>query len=249
MWQDRRLEGVAAKLGRAQHQLEQFRRRLSRDANIGAYGILQYMDEKELIIKANLPRALLINYSVLAGEIVHQMRSALDHLIYAIVPTGKNLRRFPVFTKECEYYKSGVPILDGLDPRAAAFIEALQPFGPDNKANALNVLNSLWNRDKHRLLLVTKVIVEDFRVTYTYPDGRQKVCVTKNPAAVKDRADLLRMRHPLGYNAEVEVIPRARFGFYFDSAGLASKKPVLELLFDLLKFSYMVVRTVAADVA
>lgn len=93
----------------------QFRRHISRDASNGSYGILTYMDTKELIIKANLPRPLLIKYSVFAGEIVHQMRSALDHLFHQLVPGYVG---FPFFTDEVKYGKELVPKLKGIDPSA-----------------------------------------------------------------------------------------------------------------------------------
>ncbi|MGH8526598.1 MAG: hypothetical protein ACREXY_21045 [Gammaproteobacteria bacterium] len=99
------------------------------------------------------------------------------------------------------------------------------------------MLNSLWNRDKHRLLLFTKIRFEEFGLTYRWPDGREREYLTRRPTTIEDRADLKRMRHPPGYNADVEVKPHARFGFYFEKAGLASKEPVLELLRKLLTFS------------
>jgi hypothetical protein len=216
MRNDAQLEGVIAKLNRANHHLEQFRRDILDDANNRSYGIMSYMDEKELIIKAHLPRPLVIKYSVLTGEIVHQARSALDHLFYLLV---RGFTGFPVYTDEVKYRQEVVPKLGSLDPRAVAFIESLQPFGRQGVTMPLHLLNSLWNRDKHRLLLVNKITVEDFHVTYTYPDGRKRVYATRNPTRIKDGADLRRARHPPDYTSEVDVVPEGSFGFYLELAG------------------------------
>jgi hypothetical protein len=115
--------------------------------------------------------------SVLVGEIVYQVRSALDHLTYEIVEANqtnivlpKNWVRdctFPLMLKApidkatTQPYSPPVPYsvfektLPGLTPQAFKFIEALQPYWGQGTSNLLKIVGQLSNIDKHRHLHIT----------------------------------------------------------------------------------------------
>jgi hypothetical protein len=121
---------------------------------------------------------------VLVGEIVYQLRSALDHLAFSLVqlnphnvalPNGWEKRcAFPLFLKIPTHGQPPVPhalpvayrvfeqTLPGITNAAYAFIESVQPYYGLGTANALKVLTELSNIDKHRHLniTVTKVAVK-----------------------------------------------------------------------------------------
>jgi hypothetical protein len=99
-------------------------------------------------------------FSVIAGEVVHHLRSSLDHLVHALIvrnrgtPTNNN--QFPICLTKTSYennVRSGV--INGVTPTAQAIIERLQPYKETKPADsALAILNQLSNTDKHRLLNV-----------------------------------------------------------------------------------------------
>jgi hypothetical protein len=120
--------------------------------------------KKKLNIPKPPPRAICI----LAGEMVYQMRSALDHLAYNLVKINAQGIILPAgWAENCDFplklrlpkNVSGTPLaykyfsdrLPGISKPAFAFIESVQPYyrvGAVN--NCLRFLAGLSNVDKHR---------------------------------------------------------------------------------------------------
>jgi hypothetical protein len=113
--------------------------------------------------------------AVLCGEVVYQLRSALDHLAFDLVQLNpskiklpKSWRRncqFPLLTKVPKKkgsppvrYTTPLPYnffekdLPGITTSAFALIEALQPYYGGNGPTQLGWLAELSNIDKHRHL-------------------------------------------------------------------------------------------------
>jgi hypothetical protein len=112
--------------------------------------------------------------AVLAGEVVYQLRSALDHLAFDLVqlnpskielpPKWFERCQFPLLTTVPSKGKPPVPYstplpqdffsksLPGITPNAFAFIEGLQPYYGGNGPTQLGWLAELSNIDKHRHL-------------------------------------------------------------------------------------------------
>ncbi len=99
----------------------------------------------------------------MGGDCVHNLRSSLDHVIYALAVknTGQNpppkagSLYFPIFDSP-EKYREKAGRLAPLSDRAKAFIESLQPYnsGNSHRSFILRALNEFDNSDKHRLLHV-----------------------------------------------------------------------------------------------
>ncbi len=123
-------------------------------------------------------------WSVLIGDCVYNMRSALDHLAYqlAVVHTGHPLppqieksSAFPIFNSGPHFRRrnrkghptvtSGLHKIRGVAPKAQAAIERLQPYHrrkhPSNEL--LWVLEELSNVDKHRLPHVAAHVLKSSR--------------------------------------------------------------------------------------
>jgi hypothetical protein len=106
---------------------------------------------------------------ILAGEFVHQLRSALDHLVWQLAEANHHTpgehNAFPVrldpFPKG---FKKTVSTqqLDGVPAAAIRLIERVQPYHAPNPAEHwLAVLTDLWNADKHRVLLAAIIAPSD----------------------------------------------------------------------------------------
>ena len=105
-----------------------------------------------------------LDFSVRAGEIVHHLRSSLDHLVWQLVehnptapPQHKWSPGFPIFKTEKSFRDHVREKIDGISVSAAALIEKLQPWrthphAPDE--SPLSILRSLDNTDKHQGLNV-----------------------------------------------------------------------------------------------
>jgi hypothetical protein len=95
-------------------------------------------------------------WAVHVGEILHNLRSALDHLVYeASDPALRNKRtEFPIFNDEAEFIRVAAPKIKGLNAATRAFVESNQPFTNKDTSiiHYLWLLYELSNTDKHRLL-------------------------------------------------------------------------------------------------
>jgi hypothetical protein len=117
-------------------------------------------------------------WSVMCGNIVHNLRSALDHLVWQMVlangiqapKTGSRGNAFPIKvtppgkgeTFASIYAKNGK--LAGVHPDHIALIEEFQPYkviphGASANEHPLALLDELWQIDKHRHLHFTSFIL------------------------------------------------------------------------------------------
>jgi len=109
--------------------------------------------------------------STIAGDCLHNLRSALDYLVWQLVranppqkPDGRNM--FPICSSATLFerqVKRGR--LQGLAAAAAAAVEWLQPFEVEHHPLAL--LDQLCNADKHRDLHFMTAVASDLEISYS----------------------------------------------------------------------------------
>ena len=159
------LEGIRAKLDRAREDVaaldREFQSLLDEEPSL-----IWFKPDRELgwhIAYITGMRAAPPELSMLAGEAVFHMRSALEHLVWALVKANKKKpgehNSFPVALRP---YKLGfwettkTSSLKGVRKSAVAFIEQLQPYhGRDmrqRRSHFICVLNHLARIDRHRTL-------------------------------------------------------------------------------------------------
>ena len=107
-----------------------------------------------------------LRFAVLAGEIVHQLRSSLDHLVNALVvksghtPTKRN--QFPICSTKDKFEeacKKGA--LKYVSPTARKLVMGVQPYtSPTPQDTVLYVVSEYDNQDKHNLLVVVTAVVQ-----------------------------------------------------------------------------------------
>jgi len=117
----------------------------------------------ESLILAELLEPVPGELSAIAGDALHNLRSALDNLAYelALAHTGDPLppriagdSAFPIFAEERpDTNKKLKRMLKGVHPEARTIIRGMQPYNPDHggRQNVRWVLSDLNARDKHRL--------------------------------------------------------------------------------------------------
>ena len=107
--------------------------------------------------------------SLILGDCIHNLRSALDHLVMALAldngaDPDDNSIQFPICTEAAFFHggqtRSGKTVgprgrnqVRALRPAAQAFIEGLQPYNRGSNAWMLTELGHLDNVDKHRQLI------------------------------------------------------------------------------------------------
>ncbi len=96
-------------------------------------------------------------WGIVAGDVIHNMRSALDHLIeqLTIRHSGRPLAKteFPVFVDADKFGGRERSMIGGCSPAVREAIRDLQPYHRnDPTTDPLWKLHDLWNMDKHRVV-------------------------------------------------------------------------------------------------
>jgi hypothetical protein len=164
-------------------------------------------------------------WGLILGDMVHNLRSALDHLIWQLVVlNGKKPCRqnqFPIIGAEKEYWEAPKDrsesvrdrMLAGVAEDHRAFIDAVQPFnarGDPETRTSLSILSWISNADKHRVIHAGFVLTEEpsldlFEATTTHPGGAA-IDMKMNWGELKDGAEIMRFRpDPPGAHVNVNA--------------------------------------------
>jgi len=250
-----RLEGIGAKLRGASEVLQSIREEGARYSVTEEYG-------PRVTIERNIPergglegvvcRAFLgpgppPRIGVLCGDVVHNVRSALDHLVNALVVAnggapkeGAGGTQFPIRVG------GGISLAHEPGPGASASaLRILEDVQPHDVADPLAVLNRLSNVDKHRTLNVLVVDFQDVEVTDLPEHLRDRVQLEEPPyshgqlmySIVGSGDELEDFWHGAHYRPELA----------FDElpGGRAPVLPTLERVFDFVRDD--VVQRIARD--
>lgn len=164
--------------------------------------------------------------AVVAGDVIHNVRSALDHIAVALAPRERRYKAsFPIETRNI-WAKKGRRYIDsdpqsrkrwrsstqGMAPGAIAILKRLQPYQestPDKAALAL--LSRLENADKHRQLTILTMGLTDITIWGT-ARGRTKELTIERPDhfVTEDGAELVHFGGRGGaflrpYEVQVEI--------------------------------------------
>jgi hypothetical protein len=155
------------KIRRAEEHLSTLRSELAAWLDRQAYSVSKKYDAKSgrhsLIVKID-GAAPFDRLSLIAGDCAHNLRCALDHLVYALAirNTAKNPPKhsatiqFPIVDSPEAFQKQRYRI-ESLSDTAQDFIETKQPYNQPHSVlpPILAVLNNFDNVDKHRLIHFT----------------------------------------------------------------------------------------------
>lgn len=192
------LAGVIWKLRRSDEHLAALYNEYAAYANSNPQSILGHRDtgDGKPGYTIHFPKEPSIHLSVVIGDVVQNMRAALDYIAHELTiannvkPTRKTM--FPIGLTEDDFLNQAITIkkLNTVSLRALKVVSAIQPYRMDNidkaRLHPLHLLAKLSNMDKHHTLALSAVAV-GFRVTFTHPDGRTFLSEFK-PGVVHDGA-------------------------------------------------------------
>ena len=125
----------------------------------------------KLILNEFTPPSTLSDWSLSIGESVHNLRSSLDNLAYALAtlkqnpPSKPRAIKFPIYQEETQFRNGSASTLGQLTQLAAELIEKMQPFQRNNSNvkgtpadDPLVILNWLSNQDKHQIPIVVHLL-------------------------------------------------------------------------------------------
>lgn len=191
---------------------------------------------------APVPRRI----SLLVGETIHCLRSALDHIAYELfianggTPTAAKHVYFPISDSAAKYKTEGLGKVKGLAQTAINAINATEPYDGGN-GRWLWVLHKLNNIDKHRLLIVVVSAHRNVDVSAIFarefaklPSGRFKgLQIPPIPLMPADRKCPLKSGDELFTDApDAEFDQNIKFTFTvsFGEPGILEGEPVVESL-------------------
>src|ERR1051325_843458 len=109
-----------------------------------------------------------IEIGLIAGDIIHNLRSALDHLAYQLVLVGggtpNRQTAFPIWELSTEYHAQRHRRVQGMSQNAIDAIDAAEPY-QGGKGAGLWVLHYMDIADKHHELLTALINVTEARFT------------------------------------------------------------------------------------
>jgi len=175
--------GARAKVDRAREQTNALAADFQRFYDCKPYVVAQTLDpesrRKSAVFRATEP--IPVEWSVILGEVFHDLRSALDNAIYEMIciEQGAALPQteFPVFEDELKYMsssKAGVPNLPsglhkirGINVDAQKIVRELQPFqarkAHPNSEPILALVHDLNITDKHRTIHLCRLRTDSGR--------------------------------------------------------------------------------------
>ena len=162
------VRSVDLKLARAQSQTKTLIDSISTWVSENPIGARCELQESRLGYRLTVEKfanpPVIDDWGLLFGECIHNLRSSLDNLAFALARTRRDPPEkpsriaFPIFETRAEFEKRGRSNIDQLPEKAAALIELIQPFQRDGSAehgspdgDALIHLQRLNNVDKHRI--------------------------------------------------------------------------------------------------
>ena len=184
--------------------------------------VCQDADEQVWVFRDATPNVP-IEWSVRVGEILYNLRSALDHLVWQLLLANRQNpgrhNAFPIVNKPCDWQKA-TSQLEGVTSQVEKMIQRLQPYtGGYSDLHlpfdvwALWTLHSLCNIDKHRYLhLVTVVPDADVdEILCNKPDGSPSLQGYGYAGKIKENKVLLRFN-----NAAATINPTFQLDVCFE---------------------------------
>jgi hypothetical protein len=201
-----RLDGPLAKVARANEHIQQFVVVAGEFFKSDPYRIVVQEDSKTgnvdwvLQVRADPPLAL----SLIAGDVIHNLRSALDLLAWQLVldgggtpiVSGPNATSYPIMDGRKAFKSIGLRRVQGATKDAKDLISATRPYKRGN--DALWQIHRLDIVDKHRLLVA--VGASHRNIILTFP----------TPSMIRDMKEIFSDIPVFGEPGELALIPEDR---------------------------------------
>jgi hypothetical protein len=159
-----------AKIGRARKHLAEFEQQLREHANSKPSQVVREREGDEFVFRAKTLRETPVELALIAGDVIHNVRAALDHLAAMIVAKNGgdiNGSQFPITEKAKDLSSRITKTMGPASDCAKRFVKLLRPY---KRSNGLAFLiHSLDIADKHRLLVPVGMANAHTRLTPNLP--------------------------------------------------------------------------------
>ena len=237
-------------VGRSSHwlKLERAQRHLGElNAALDRYSEREpYITERDpsstadrLLYRARLVEQPGPELATVVGDVAHNLRCALDHIVAALAPPENRERSaFPIYTDDIwgtdasGGYVAGTAkqrarfqrLVEGIDNRAVTIIKACQPgVWPEPGRNVLTLLQRINNLDKHQDLTTVTTGLTDFDVVI-YPAGDGRGYISDRFSTTIESGDVVARILPAALPPGAPSIDHARVRVQITGAALVAIK-------------------------
>jgi hypothetical protein len=237
---------LLVKAERAKKHIQDLHVRTAAFCNTNPYPVIPEDDPQtgDRVFRVRKVAEVPTEITAIIGDVIHNFRSALDHLVYQLVLTNggtpKHLKTccYPIFDSREQYLGDAPAKLKGMDRAAIHFIDSTKPYkGGDDDLWRLHRLDIV---DKHRLLipvgLVYRTIVLDFTAMRRHaipnsPDVQLPVIAlpTSSPCVVVDGAEIHRVPR-FAECPDMHTQPEFPPGIAVNEPEIGPAQPVLDML-------------------
>ncbi|HTA04418.1 MAG TPA: hypothetical protein VK802_28855 [Streptosporangiaceae bacterium] len=205
-------------------------------------------DERKLVYYLSDVAVVPVDFSLVTGDVIQNLRSALDHLAYDLWLNEANGQGrgdrvyFPIDKDEASYKKNKSGKTQGISAQSLAVIDSLRPYAGGN--NTLWRIHALNNLDKHRLLVTVgssfqsmdlgAYMLANMRTMPGLPEG-MRANLPDLPLFLKPADNLF----PLAAGAELFIGSEEdkenpdmqfRFNIVLEEPGIVEGEPVTDIL-------------------
>jgi hypothetical protein len=228
------LDGVRQKIIRAEEHLPTIRADIERCLGQGKVISERDVDDKRLFrFRPDIP-APLLGFSVIIGECLHDLRSALEYIVRELVlinnRTPSNFNQFPICLTHPGFdLNLRKDRLCGVSLRAKAVIERLQPyrsleFREFPQFHPLWILSELNNIDKHRKLALSNVWGAGSEVQFMDHAGNVVATIRTTNVTPSGAETLIRAPDHIVNPDEMDVQFKSMFHVLFDDTPVAGQE-------------------------
>jgi hypothetical protein len=156
------LAGAQAKIERARQHLVTLQQEIRTFTNANPYGFVTELEEEtgHYIVRAREYVERPAHAGLIVGDLVHNLRSALDHVAYALADLGKGATRntaWPLVSDEKDWPSQEGLLLKGMLKGHRAAIKELQPYQARNAIYAGKLpraeIERRWTVHMHTLVI------------------------------------------------------------------------------------------------
>ena len=250
------LDGPLAKLARAREHVQTLKPELAAFYGGKPYRAVYECDPNsgEHIWRLKIDHMPPVRLSVVVGDVVHNFRSALDHLIWQLslltTPNPYKRSEFPVYDfkvhpaepkrNDC-FDNDGKRKIQHVPIEAQKLIESAQPYQRGNPYGVfLALLHEIDIADKHRITIVPCPAVTGFRISHMVIDGALSTPLAIGPVMTNGNDGDVLLRLPAAAVFNPEDQEKVQFAFEVGVLTSQSSKgrnyPLIDLIngFDLL---------------
>ena len=155
------LRSIRAKIERADHHITELEQQFTAFCETDSYGTSFQQDAQtgEKVFRVKIRSEIPHDFSCIIGDAVHNLRSALDHLIWQLAVVSKanpgRQHEFPIRKTRSEYKAKLSRVVQGFPPGAVKLIREAKPYKRRSRRdNHLWLIHHLDILDKHRHLVI-----------------------------------------------------------------------------------------------